>query len=160
MITFALLVLSFLLFLPLHFTYPWYCQKTSVVVGTRRSFFSGNQRVIGSHAKREFVIGHRRLRRPTRTNNNRCFFAISFGLLCQPIRGRVRKKRSFAICTIRVKGRILQMLSSFYVPSETKQEGNAFCFPLTWVASLASKNIPWNQRSTQWCGIIEYRIFT
>ena len=33
-----------------------------------------------SHAKWEFVIGHRRLRRPTRTNDNRCFFAISFGL--------------------------------------------------------------------------------
>ena len=55
-------------------------QKTLVVVGTRRSFFPGNQRVIGSHAKWEFVIGHRRLRRPTRTNDNRCFLGLSFRL--------------------------------------------------------------------------------
>ena len=45
-------------------------QKTSVVVGTRRSYFSGNQRVIGSHAKWEFVIGHHWSQRPMRTNVN------------------------------------------------------------------------------------------
>ena len=61
-----------------------YCKKTSVVVGTRRSFFSGNQRVIGSHAKWASVIGHRRLRRPTRTNNSRCFFCLSFRLERKP----------------------------------------------------------------------------
>ena len=61
----------------------WYFKKTSVVVGTRRSFFSGNQQVIGSHAKWATVIGHCRSRRPTTTNNNICFFAISFGPLWQ-----------------------------------------------------------------------------
>ena len=53
-------------------------------IGCRRYlsvFFSGNQWVIGSHAKWEFVIGHRQSRRPTRTNDNQCFFAISFGLM-------------------------------------------------------------------------------
>ena len=33
-------------------------KKTSVVVGPRRSFLFGNQRVIGSHAKWTSVIGH------------------------------------------------------------------------------------------------------
>ena len=59
------------------------CKKTLVVIGTRRSFFSGNQRVIGSHAKWEFVIGHCRSPRPMRTNVNRFFFEISFGLWSQ-----------------------------------------------------------------------------
>ena len=45
------------------------------------SCFSGNQRVIGSHAKWATVIGHRRSPRPTRTNDNRCFYATSFGLI-------------------------------------------------------------------------------
>ena len=51
-------------------------KKTSVVVGPHRSFLSGNQRVIGSHANWASVIGHCRLRRPTRTNDNQCFFSI------------------------------------------------------------------------------------
>ena len=56
-------------------------KKTSVVVGPRQSFLSGNQRVIGSHAKWASVIGHRWLRRPTRTNGNRCFLSYHFGCM-------------------------------------------------------------------------------
>ena len=48
-------------------------------------FFLWQPTVIGSHAKWEFVIVHRRPRRPTRTNDNRCFLAISFGLMISPL---------------------------------------------------------------------------
>ena len=52
-------------------------KKTSVVVGPRRYFLSGNQRVIGSHAKWAYICHWS----PSvaRTNDNRCFFFYHFG---------------------------------------------------------------------------------
>ena len=55
-------------------------EKKLFVVGPHQSFLSGNQQVIDSHAKWVSVIGHRRLRRPTRTNDNRCFLLYYLGL--------------------------------------------------------------------------------